>query len=168
MQNNGTHIQWRYSGEATWHDLVDLNSLRGPTGTAGAPGTVLAYARYTISGTSGGSLTLAADIASTDDSLIDQTGNGIRLATGHTYEISYNLAIRADAGFEAEVSVDYGPTILYNLYKGQLLDDGKYWLSVSNTTIAEGRSGTLTFDFTPNVAQTYTPTHSYVSITCIK
>ena len=29
VRNNGTAIQWKYSDEADWHDLVALTELRG-------------------------------------------------------------------------------------------------------------------------------------------
>ena len=29
VRNNGTAIQWKYSDEADWHDLVSLTELRG-------------------------------------------------------------------------------------------------------------------------------------------
>ena len=29
VRNNGTAIQWKYSNEADWHDLVALSELRG-------------------------------------------------------------------------------------------------------------------------------------------
>ncbi len=41
LQNNGTHIQWRYVGASGWTDLVALTSItgaQGPQGTAGAAG----------------------------------------------------------------------------------------------------------------------------------
>ena len=48
LQNNGTHIQWRYVGVSTWTNLVPLTTITGPqgpqgatgpAGTAGTPGT---------------------------------------------------------------------------------------------------------------------------------
>lgn len=41
LQNNGTHIQWRYVGASSWTDLVALTSItgaQGPQGTTGATG----------------------------------------------------------------------------------------------------------------------------------
>ena len=38
VRNNGTAIQWKYSGEADWHDLVALSELRGAAGEAGKDG----------------------------------------------------------------------------------------------------------------------------------
>ena len=35
VRNNGTAIQWKYSGETDWHDLVALDELRGAAGEAG-------------------------------------------------------------------------------------------------------------------------------------
>ena len=32
VRNNGTAIQWKYSNEADWHDLVALAELRGVPG----------------------------------------------------------------------------------------------------------------------------------------
>ena len=32
VRNNGTAIQWKYSDEADWHDLVALTELRGAAG----------------------------------------------------------------------------------------------------------------------------------------
>ena len=32
VRNNGTAIQWKYSDEADWHDLVALSELRGLPG----------------------------------------------------------------------------------------------------------------------------------------
>ena len=38
VRNNGTAIQWKYSNEADWHDLVALAELRGAAGEAGKDG----------------------------------------------------------------------------------------------------------------------------------
>ena len=38
VRNNGTVIQWKYSDEADWHDLVALTELRGAAGEAGKDG----------------------------------------------------------------------------------------------------------------------------------
>jgi hypothetical protein len=38
LQATGTHIQWRYAGEATWNNLVSLATITGPQGSTGAIG----------------------------------------------------------------------------------------------------------------------------------
>ena len=38
VRNNGTAIQWRYSDETDWRDLVALSELRGAAGEAGKDG----------------------------------------------------------------------------------------------------------------------------------
>lgn len=38
VRNNGTAIQWKYSDETDWHDLVALSELRGAAGEAGKDG----------------------------------------------------------------------------------------------------------------------------------
>lgn len=38
VRNNGTAIQWKYSDEADWHDLVALTELRGAAGENGTDG----------------------------------------------------------------------------------------------------------------------------------
>lgn len=38
IRNNGTAIQWKYSDETDWHDLVALSELRGAAGEAGKDG----------------------------------------------------------------------------------------------------------------------------------
>ena len=38
VRNNGTAIQWKYSDEADWHDLVALTELRGAAGENGKDG----------------------------------------------------------------------------------------------------------------------------------
>lgn len=38
LRNNGTAIQWKYSDEADWHDLVAIADITGPTGQKGADG----------------------------------------------------------------------------------------------------------------------------------
>ena len=38
LQTNSTHIQWRYSGESEWRNLIELERLEGPSGPAGATG----------------------------------------------------------------------------------------------------------------------------------
>ena len=37
-RNNGTAIQWKYSDETDWHDLVALDELRGAAGENGKDG----------------------------------------------------------------------------------------------------------------------------------
>ena len=39
VRNNGTAIQWKYSDETDWHDLVALTELRGVAGENGKDGT---------------------------------------------------------------------------------------------------------------------------------
>jgi len=38
VRNSGTAIQWKYSDEADWHDLVALTELRGAAGENGKNG----------------------------------------------------------------------------------------------------------------------------------
>ena len=38
VRNNGTAIQWTYSDETDWRDLVALSELRGAAGEAGKDG----------------------------------------------------------------------------------------------------------------------------------
>ena len=38
LQTNSTHIQWRYSGESEWRNLIELERLEGPSGPPGAKG----------------------------------------------------------------------------------------------------------------------------------
>ena len=38
VRNNGTAIQWKYSDETDWHDLVSLDELKGAAGEAGKDG----------------------------------------------------------------------------------------------------------------------------------
>ena len=38
LQTNSTHIQWRYSGESEWRNLIELKRLEGPSGPRGATG----------------------------------------------------------------------------------------------------------------------------------
>lgn len=38
LQNSGTHIQWRYQGDASWTNLVALSAITGPQGTQGIQG----------------------------------------------------------------------------------------------------------------------------------
>ena len=38
LQTNSTHIQWRYSGESEWRNLIELERLEGPSGPPGPRG----------------------------------------------------------------------------------------------------------------------------------
>ena len=38
LQTNSTHIQWRYSGESEWRNLIELKRLEGPSGPTGPKG----------------------------------------------------------------------------------------------------------------------------------
>ena len=38
LQKSATAIQWRYEGDETWTDLVQLSEITGPDGPPGAPG----------------------------------------------------------------------------------------------------------------------------------
>ena len=59
VRNNGTAIQWKYSDEADWHDLVALTELRGAAGengkndTDGKDGSNGADGKDGINGTNG-------------------------------------------------------------------------------------------------------------------
>lgn len=59
VRNNGTAIQWKYSDEADWHDLVALTELRdtagenGKNGTDGKDGSNGADGKNGINGTNG-------------------------------------------------------------------------------------------------------------------
>ena len=35
LQTNSTHIQWRYSGESEWRNLIEVRRLDGRGGPAG-------------------------------------------------------------------------------------------------------------------------------------
>lgn len=39
LRSNGTHVQWRYLGDADWTDIVEIASLRGPKGEDGTDGS---------------------------------------------------------------------------------------------------------------------------------
>ena len=53
VRNNGTAIQWKYSGETDWHDLVALDELRGAAGENGKNGTDGKDGKDGINGTNG-------------------------------------------------------------------------------------------------------------------
>lgn len=38
VRNNGKAIQWKYDGESEWHDLIELDELRGASGKDGSDG----------------------------------------------------------------------------------------------------------------------------------
>ena len=38
LKTNSTHIQWRYSGESEWRNLIELKRLEGPSGPTGPRG----------------------------------------------------------------------------------------------------------------------------------
>lgn len=38
LQKSSTALQWRYTGDETWNDLVSLAEITGPQGTPGPPG----------------------------------------------------------------------------------------------------------------------------------
>lgn len=66
FQSNGTYIQWRYVGEATWTDLVLLSTLKGDTGATGPqgiqgdPGADAQDPNFTVStGSAGSSVVLS-------------------------------------------------------------------------------------------------------------
>ena len=56
IRHNDSHIQWKYSNETEWHNLIDINSLKGIDGTNGTDGTDGKDAGLTWDGT-----TLTAD-----------------------------------------------------------------------------------------------------------
>lgn len=39
LQVSGSYIQWRYSGETEWHNLIALSAITGATGATGASGS---------------------------------------------------------------------------------------------------------------------------------
>ena len=53
VRNNGTAIQWKYSDETDWHDLVALSELRGAAGEAGKDGINGSDGKDGINGTNG-------------------------------------------------------------------------------------------------------------------
>ena len=53
VRNNGTAIQWKYSNEADWHDLVALAELRGAAGEAGKDGDWVEYGTVVKNGING-------------------------------------------------------------------------------------------------------------------
>ena len=53
VRNNGTAIQWKYSDETDWHDLVALDELRGAAGEAGKDGINGSDGKDGINGTNG-------------------------------------------------------------------------------------------------------------------
>ena len=53
VRNNGTAIQWKYSDETDWHDLVALDELRGAVGEDGKDGINGTDGKDGINGTNG-------------------------------------------------------------------------------------------------------------------
>ena len=53
VRNNGTAIQWRYSDETDWRDLVALSELRGAAGEAGKDGADGKDGKDGVNGTNG-------------------------------------------------------------------------------------------------------------------
>ena len=48
LQTNSTHIQWRYSGESEWRNLIELKRLEGPSGEKGETGQNAVNPNFTI------------------------------------------------------------------------------------------------------------------------
>ena len=48
LQTNSTHIQWRYSGESEWRNLIELKRLEGPSGAKGETGKNAVNPNFTI------------------------------------------------------------------------------------------------------------------------
>ena len=48
LQTNSTHIQWRYSGESEWRNLIELKRLEGPSGAKGETGQNAVNPNFTI------------------------------------------------------------------------------------------------------------------------
>ena len=48
LQTNSTHIQWRYSGESEWRNLIELKRLEGPSGAKGETGKNAVDPNFTI------------------------------------------------------------------------------------------------------------------------
>ena len=53
VRNNGTAIQWKYSNESDWRDLVSLTELRGAAGENGKNGINGTNGKDGINGTNG-------------------------------------------------------------------------------------------------------------------
>ena len=53
VRNNGTAIQWKYSDETDWHDLVSLTELTGAAGENGKNGANGSDGKNGINGTNG-------------------------------------------------------------------------------------------------------------------
>lgn len=53
LLNSGTHIQWRYVGDATWTNLVALTAITGPQGPAGTNGAAGATGQTGPAGAAG-------------------------------------------------------------------------------------------------------------------
>ena len=53
VRNNGTAIQWKYSDETDWHDLVSLTELTGAAGENGKDGANGSDGKNGINGTNG-------------------------------------------------------------------------------------------------------------------
>ena len=53
VRNNGTAIQWKYSDETDWHDLVSLTELTGAAGKNGKDGANGSDGKNGINGTNG-------------------------------------------------------------------------------------------------------------------
>ena len=100
LQTNSTHIQWRYSGESEWRNLIELKRLEGPSGAKGETGQNAVNPNFTI-----GAVTT---LPSGSDATVTLTGTYPNLV------LSFGIPRGADgSGGGTEEPVDTTPYMYY-------------------------------------------------------
>ena len=100
LQTNSTHIQWRYSGESEWRNLIELKRLEGPQGPIGETGQNAVNPNFTI-----GTVTT---LPSGSDATVTLTGTYPNLV------LNFGIPRGADgSGGGAEEPVDTTPYMYY-------------------------------------------------------
>jgi hypothetical protein len=100
LQNNGTHIQWRYVGDVSWTDLVALSAITGAPGADGNTNRVLLAS----------SRTTTASPADTNTNIIHEITipAGI-LGANDSIEVIFEYSASGNAG-QKTFEIRYGAT----------------------------------------------------------
>lgn len=155
LQNNGTYIQWRYTGDS-WSDLVALASLRGADGTDGVDGEEVSlqvsggYIQWRLGTGSWINLIALSALAGADGREVEMRNSGTYIQWRYVGDPTWTdivalSTLKGDKG-DIGISVPTGGTTGQTLLKNSSTDYDYSWATLPTAPVVSvaGKTGAVT------------------------
>lgn len=129
LQTNSTHIQWRYSGESEWRNLIELKRLEGPSGEKGETGQNAINPNFSI----GTVTTLDAGSQTT----VSLTG------TYPNLKLNFGIPRGADGGTEENIKAAVNDYLEENPVQSGATVEQAAQIEANKTAIGDENSGLI-------------------------